>query len=162
MSAIYEQILQIVVQAVRKMTNVKKMNVNEEGLNRFFGPLEAKIMNVLWLSDGMSIKDVQSIVNEESPISFNAVMTVMNRLLDKGHLKKTTTGKGRARNSLFVPVQSKEQFLLEQTKAVTQGLIQEFGDLVVNHMIEALDEADPKLLEKLQQKLDTMKSRDKR
>lgn len=144
------------------MTNVKKINLNEEGLNRFFGPLEAKIMNILWLSEGMSIKEVQAILNEESAISFNAVMTVMNRLQDKGHLQKTTTGKGRARNSLFAPVQSREQFLTEQTKAVTQGLIQEYGDLVVSHMIDALENADPRLLEKLQLKLNSMQNREKR
>ncbi|MEF3310893.1 BlaI/MecI/CopY family transcriptional regulator [Paenibacillus sp. GYB004] len=142
------------------MVNVKKININEEGLNRFFGPLEAKIMNILWLSDGMSIKDVQTIINQDSPISFNAVMTVMNRLLEKGHLKKTITGKGRSRNSIYTSVQSKEQFLMEQTKVVTQGLIQEFGDLVVSHMIDALDNTDPDLLEKLQHKLNSMKSRE--
>ncbi|CAM3471606.1 MULTISPECIES: BlaI/MecI/CopY family transcriptional regulator [Paenibacillaceae] len=141
------------------MTNVKKFNVNEEGLNRFFGPLEAKIMNILWLSDGMSIKDVQSILNQESPISFNTVMTVMNRLLEKGHLSKDTRGKGRNRVTVFEPVQTKEQFLHVQTKAVTDGLIQEFGDLVVGHMIDALEDADSELINKLSDKLNQLKSR---
>lgn len=141
------------------MTNVKKFNVNEEGLNRFFGPLEVKIMNILWLSDGMSIKDVQSILNQESPISFNTVMTVMNRLLEKGHLSKDTRGKGRNRVTVFEPVQTKEQFLHVQTKAVTDGLIQEFGDLVVGHMIDALEDADSELINKLSDKLNQLKSR---
>lgn len=141
------------------MTNVKKFNVNEEGLNRFFGPLEAKIMNILWLSDGMSIKDVQSILNQESPISFNTVMTVMNRLLEKGHLSKDTRGKGRNRVTVFEPVQTKEQFLHVQTKAVTDALIQEFGDLVVGHMIDALEDADSELINKLSDKLNQLKSR---
>lgn len=34
------------------MTSVKKFNVNEEGMNLFFGRLEAKIMNILWLFEG--------------------------------------------------------------------------------------------------------------
>ncbi|MBJ6362531.1 BlaI/MecI/CopY family transcriptional regulator [Paenibacillus sp. GCM10012307] len=141
------------------MTNVKKMNVNEEGLNRFFGPLEARIMNILWLSEGMSIKDVQSALNKESPISFNAVMTVMNRLLEKGHLNKNTSGKGRAKKTIFTPVQTKEQFLHAQTKAVTLGLIHEFGDLVVGHMIDALEDADAELIRKLSDKLNHLKDR---
>ncbi|MGI2293411.1 BlaI/MecI/CopY family transcriptional regulator [Paenibacillus sp. GXUN7292] len=141
------------------MANVKKFNMNEEGLNRFFGPLEAKIMNLLWLSEGMSIKDVQSILNQESPISFNAVMTVMNRLLEKEHLSKNTQGKGRSRVTIFKPVQTKEQFLHTQTKAVTQGLIHEFGDLVVGHMIDALEDADTELINKLSDKLNRLKSR---
>lgn len=139
--------------------NIKKFNVNEEGLNRFFGPLEAKIMGIIWSSEESSIKEVQTILSGESPISFNAVMTVMNRLIEKGHLKKHTKGKGRGRASYYQPMQSKEQFLLEQTKAVTNGLLQEYGDLVVNHMIDALEDSEPELLERLEEKLNEMKSR---
>jgi predicted transcriptional regulator len=138
---------------------VKKFNVDEEGLNHFFGPLEAKIMDIIWSSEGLSIKEVQENLNIENPISFNAVMTVMNRLLEKGHLKKFSEGKGRGRSSYYEPLQSKEQFLMEQTKAVTYGLIHEYGDLVVNHMIDALETADPELIAKLQNKINTMKSR---
>ncbi len=141
------------------MMKVKRLNMNEEGLNRFFGPLEARIMDILWSAKGLSIKEVQEILNKEAPISFNAVMTVMNRLLEKGHLQKKIVGRGRARSSYYEPVQTKEQFLNEQTKAVTYGLIHEYGDLVINHMIDALDEADPDLIAKLQEKLNRMKSR---
>ncbi|WP_409344633.1 BlaI/MecI/CopY family transcriptional regulator [Paenibacillus sp. MBLB4367] len=136
---------------------IKRLNVSEEGLNRFFGPLEAKIMDILWTSDGLSIKEVQSVLNQENPISVNAVMTVMNRLLDKGHLKKRQTGVGRNQAAQFSTVQSKEQFLSEQTKAVSQGLIQEFGSLVVSHMIDALDDVDQETIAKLERKLSEIK-----
>lgn len=140
---------------------IKKMNMGGEGLNRFFGPLESRIMDILWTSDGLSIKDVQSILNQESPISINTVMTIMNRLLDKGHLAKVMMGSGRARAAKFSPVLSREQFLSEQTKQVSQGLIQEYGSLVVNHMIDALDEVDSDVIEKLERKLNDLKSRKK-
>lgn len=138
---------------------IKKFNVSEEGLNRFFGPLEARIMEILWSTEGMSIKDVQSILNQENPISFNAVMTVMNRLLEKGHLKKTSKGQGRGRLTLYEPAQSKEQFITEQTRAVTYGLITEYGDIVVNHMMDALEDSDPELLARLKNKITAMGSR---
>lgn len=141
---------------------VKKYNVNEEGLNHFFGPLEARIMELLWSSEGLTVKEVQSIVNEEHPITFNAVMTVMNRLIEKGHLKKQSSGRGRGRVSCYTTVQSKEQFIAEQTKAVTEGLIQEYGDLVVNHMIDALENADPELIARLQEKINAIQSRKQR
>ena len=48
-------------------------------------------MDILWSSEALSIKEVQSILNQESPISINTVMTVMNRLLDKGLLTKVMT-----------------------------------------------------------------------
>ncbi|MFF2480365.1 BlaI/MecI/CopY family transcriptional regulator [Paenibacillus sp. NPDC058071] len=136
---------------------IKKLNVSGEGMNRFFGPLEARIMELLWSSEGMRIKEVQSILNQESPISVNAVMTVMNRLENKGHLTKVLTGSGRTQAAQFSTVLSKEQFLSEQTKAVSQGLIKEFGSLVVNHMIDALDDVDQETIAKLEQKLNQIK-----
>ncbi|GMK41245.1 transcriptional regulator [Paenibacillus sp. CCS19] len=140
---------------------IKKLNVGGEGLNRFFGPLEAKIMDLLWSSEGMSIKEVQSILNPESPISINAVTTVMNRLLEKGHLTKVLVGKGRTQAARFSTVQSKEQFLSEQTKVVSQGLIQEYGSLVVSHMIDALEDVDQEMIAKLERKLNEIKKRNK-
>jgi len=137
------------------------MNIGGEGLNRFFGPLESRIMDILWTSEGMSIKEVQSILKQESGISINTVMTIMNRLLDKGHLTKVITGSGRMRAAKFSPILSKEQFLSEQTKTVSQGLIQEYGSLVVNHMIDALDEVDPEVIQRLERKLNDLKSRKK-
>jgi len=139
---------------------VKKFNVSGEGLNRFFGPLESRIMEIIWSSPALSIKEVHAIIDQESPLSFNTVMTVLNRLHEKGHLNKTSAGKGRGRGSCFSAKQTKEQFLLEQTKAVADGLFQEFGDLVVNHMIDTLEDADPQLIEKLEQKLNQMRSRE--
>lgn len=140
---------------------IKKMNIGGEGLNRFFGPLESRIMDILWTSEGMSIKEVQSILKQESGISINTVMTIMNRLLEKGHLTKVITGSGRMRAAKFSPILSKEQFLSEQTKQVSQGLIHEYGSLVVNHMIDALDEVDPEVIQRLERKLNDLKSRNK-
>ncbi|MEX2103716.1 MAG: BlaI/MecI/CopY family transcriptional regulator [Bacilli bacterium] len=140
---------------------VKKFNVQEEGLNHFFGSLEARIMDILWSSEAMTIGEVHEILNAEIPISFNAVMTVMNRLLEKDHLQKELRGSGRGRAFIFHPIQTRDQFLSEQTKAVTVGLIQEYGDLVVNHMVDALNDADPQLIAKLQDKLNHMSSRNK-
>lgn len=144
------------------MMTIKKFNIHEEGLNRFFGPLEAKIMDIIWSSEGLGIKEVQERLSRENPISFNTVMTVMNRLLEKGHLKKSfVKGQGRSRITCYEAVQTLEQFLAEQTKMVTYGLIHEYGDLVVNHMIDALNETDPDLMDRLKNKLNEMKSRER-
>lgn len=136
---------------------INRINVNDEGLNRFFGPLEARIMELLWSSGELSIREVQSVLSREEPISVNAVMTVMNRLLKKGHLVKAADRAGRDRGATFKPVLGKEQFLDEQMRAVSQGLVQEYGDLIVTHMIDALDGADPGIVAKLEQKINEMK-----
>lgn len=134
--------------------NIKKFKYDEVGLNRFFGPLEAKIMEILWDSEELSIKDVQERLEQGSkPVAFNTVMTVMNRLVEKGILQKRLQG----RLSLFRPHQSKDQFIEEQSKKLTENLLDEFGGVVINHMLDALKEADQTLLDKLEQKIQQLK-----
>jgi predicted transcriptional regulator len=133
--------------------DIKKFKYNEEGLSRFFGPLEARIMEFLWQGDERSIKDVQQKLECEKPVNFNTVMTVMNRLVDKGVLQKRTSG----RLSLFSPVQTREEFFEEQSKKLTENLLDEFGGVVISHMIDSLTDVDETLLDKLEQKIQQLK-----
>ncbi|WP_020619273.1 BlaI/MecI/CopY family transcriptional regulator [Paenibacillus daejeonensis] len=136
---------------------IKRFNVKEEGLQRFFGPLEARVMKAIWEHQQLTIKQVHELLDDQAPISLNAVMTVMLRLTDKGILRKETTGGGRNRVSFFFPVQSEEQFIVEQTRVVTEGLMEDFGPLIVNHFIDQLDSADPELIKKLESRINELK-----
>lgn len=127
--------------------------MNENGLNRFFGPLEAKIMEILWNNEEMTIKDVQRVLEQEKMTNFNTVMTVMNRLVEKGILQKRSEG----RSSLYKPVQSRIDFLNAQSKEMTHELMDEFGNVVVSHMLDALEEVDEDLVAKLEQKIMELK-----
>ena len=133
--------------------NIKNFKYDEVGLSRFFGPLEAKIMELLWNADELSIKDVQQRLEQDKPVNFNTVMTVMNRLVEKGILKKRLQG----RLSLFQPVQSKDRFIEEQSKKITENLLDEFGDVVITHMLDALKDVDKNLLDQLEHKIQQLK-----
>jgi predicted transcriptional regulator len=135
--------------------SIKRFKYNEEGLSRFFGPLEARIMELFWDSEQgeFSIKEVQQTLDSEKNINFNTVMTVMNRLVDKGVLTKRASG----RVSLFSPIQTKEEFLEEQSKKLTENLLDEFGGVVISHMIDSLTDVDETLLNKLEQKIQQLK-----
>lgn len=132
---------------------IRKFKINESGLNRFFGPLEAKIMDILWNDVEMTIKDVQQVLDKEKMTNFNTVMTVMNRLVEKGILEKRAEG----RSSLYKPIQSRVEFLSEQSKEMTNELMDEFGNVVVSHMLDALEDVDDDLVAKLEQKIKELK-----
>lgn len=133
--------------------NINNFRFDKVGLNRFFGPLEAKIMDILWEGSEKSIKEVQQHLEKEKATNFNTVMTVMNRLVEKKILEKRVEG----RTSLFKPVKTKEEFIEEQSKKLTNNLLDEFGGLVVNHMLDSLKEVDQNLLDRLEQKIDQLK-----
>lgn len=134
--------------------------MNEEGLQRFFGSLEAKIMDKLWEKGKLTIKQLHEMLNRGDPISLNAVMTVMIRLADKGILLKESTGGGRNRLTFFSPVQDRDQFIAEQTKVITDGLIEDFGaNVVVNNFMQSLDKLDDGMIDQLEQKLMELKNK---
>ena len=116
--------------------------MQESGLNRFFGPLEAKIMDILWDNEQMTIKEVQSVLEKEKSTNFNTVMTVMNRLVEKGILDRKVVG----RSSYYNPIQSRQDFLNTQSKEMTHELMDEFGNVVVSHMLDALEDVDDDLV----------------
>ncbi|RTQ94518.1 BlaI/MecI/CopY family transcriptional regulator [Lysinibacillus telephonicus] len=131
--------------------------MQESGLNRFFGPLEAKIMDILWDNEQMTIKEVQSVLEKEKSTNFNTVMTVMNRLVEKGILDRKVVG----RSSYYNPIQSRQDFLNTQSKEMTHELMDEFGNVVVSHMLDALEDVDDDLVAKLELKIKELK-KDKR
>lgn len=128
---------------------IREFKMNESGLNRFFGPLEAKIMDILWNGMEMTIKEVQLVLDREKLTNFNTVMTVMNRLVEKGILQKRVEG----RASVYKPVLSRVEFLNTQSKEMTNELMDEFGNVVVSHMLDALEDVDEDLVAKLEQKI---------
>ncbi|NRD78608.1 BlaI/MecI/CopY family transcriptional regulator [Bacillus sp. BRMEA1] len=133
--------------------SIKNFRYDEVGLNRFFGPLEAKIMEILWNGNEMSIKEVQQLIEKERMINFNTVMTVMNRLVEKKLLVKRIEG----RTSFYRPMKTKTEFIDEQSKKLTENLLDEFGEMVVNHMLDSLEDVNQNLLDKLEQKLNQLK-----
>ena len=133
--------------------HIKQFKYDEVGLSRFFGPLEAKIMEIIWDANELSIKECSTRLELDKPMNFNTIMTVMNRLVEKDFLKKRHQG----RLSLFQPVQSKEDFIKEQSKKITENLIEDFGGVVINHMLDSINEMDQSLIDKLEQKIQSLK-----
>lgn len=81
----------------------------------------------------------------------------MNRLVEKKILEKRVVG----RTSLYKPIMTKMEFIDEQSKKLTENLLDEFGGMVVNHMLDSLEEVNQSLLDKLEQKLNQLKKGNK-
>lgn len=114
-------------------------------------------MEIVWSTQGITIKEVQQKLSEESSVNFNTVMTVMNRLVEKAHLEKHIV----KRSGMYRAARTKEESLSDQMKKMTQELMGEFGDLVVSHMIDELEQADPSLIKRLEEKLNQLKKEDR-
>ena len=75
---------------------------------------ELEIMHVVWDLDGGTVRQVHEILNQQRPLAYTTVMTMMNILEEKGHL--TRRKEGRAYR--YQPVRPKSQ--------VISGMVDDF------------------------------------
>lgn len=131
---------------MRKSSLVASFRLRGRRLRRVFGDLEAEVMETLWRRDAASIREVWDEVKLKRPVAFNTVMTVMNRLVEKGLLRR----EDRRGSYRYHPRVSREVFLTRVSHDVAETLIQDFGDIAVAQFFEVLQEVDPQKLEALE------------
>jgi len=106
---------------------------------------ELEIMKIVWDRGNATVRDVYETLLERRRVAYTSVMTMMNILEQKGHLKRKQVDRA---------------YLYESTKPraqVTRGMVREFVDRVFNGSAEPLllhRVEDEKLTEK---DLDEMK-----
>lgn len=128
--------------------SVHAFRLKERGLERLLGGIEAAVMEVFWNQDAaLSIAEVRAALAPDRPLSFNAVMTVMNNLVAKGCLDRSRSES--ARSYRYRACVSREDFVGQVTREVAQGLVRDFGELAVAQFLRVIREEDPSSLERL-------------
>ncbi len=103
-------------------------------------------MEAIWRRGSASIREVWEEVTRKDPRTFNTVMTVMNRLTEKGLLRR----EDRRGSYRYVPRFGRETFLARISRDVAKALVHEFGDIAMAQFIEILETVDPKKLAALE------------
>lgn len=119
--------------------------MNDEAI-RFFGPLGAEVMEVLWAAgSAMTVREVLDALNRDrsAPLAYTTVMTVLTRLADKGALRRTQRGRSYA----YEPVAA------DTAGIAVRSVLEEFGDAAVAHFVEQVS-TDPDAQSRLQRLLD--------
>jgi predicted transcriptional regulator len=89
-------------------------------------PQELEIMKVVWTKKSATVRDVYEEMRRRRRVAYTTVMTMMNVLERKGHLKKRPEG----RSFLYQPTRPKRQ--------VVGAMVREFLDRVFGGSAEPL------------------------
>ena len=119
---------------------VPNFKLNEKGLARFFGSLEARVMDALWTLEQATVQDVCEQLGGRP--NYKTIMTVMNRLAEKGFLERQRVSHA----FVYRPKQSREKFLQGVSRDVVAGLVRDFGDVAIAQFVNVIGELDPKSL----------------
>lgn len=134
----------------RLQRRINIFRLRDRGLERVLGSLEAMIMEAIWdAPPPVTIRDVTDRLQRRQPLAFTTVMTVMNRLVEKGLLVRAGSKGSHAYRAAI----TRDAFVRDVTLDVAAGLIRDFGGLAVSQFVEALAEHDPAALQQLEQAL---------
>ena len=130
--------------------------LDQHGLARLFGELEAKIMNAVWSLEEPTVQDVVARLGKRA--NYKTVMTVMNRLAAKGFLERCKV----SRAFVYVPRVSREELVERLSRQVLDGLIADFGPAVLAQFVEAVEETDRARLTELAELVESKLTKEKR
>lgn len=124
---------------------VKRKHSIPDAVIAHLGPLETRVMGVMWQLGEASVRDVLSHLEGERDSAYTTIMTVMSRLADKGLLEKSTVGKAH----LYRPAMPKQVYDEARSRSRVRNLISEFGDTAIAQFAAELEEVDPERARRL-------------
>ena len=93
-----------------------------QGSGIFLGPTESELMELAWRLDRITVKKALFELKRENKLAYTTVMTVLNRLTEKGLLKRNREG----RNFIYTPRVSRNEFIGSRLKLINACLEKNF------------------------------------
>lgn len=100
------------------------------------GPLEQEIMDIVWAGKGMTVREVLTCLERRRKIAYTTVMTIMNRLTDKGLLKQELNGKCY----IYSAKTSQTKTLKTLVHQTVENFIDQFGEQAVAAFMDEVDQ----------------------
>ena len=125
---------------------------DKEG-GQVLGHLEREVMEALWATGGASGKEVYDEIRKRRAIALTTVLTVIERLVKKGLVKKE---RGEA-VYLFSPALTKEEFARKVSGDILRGILEISTSSASASFVDMLADTDPKELERLSELIEKKK-----
>ena len=122
----------------------------KHSLSEVLGPLEAEIMDVVWDSGEVTVRDVHQDLSADRTIAYTTVMTTLGRLADKGLLRRIEDQPAHH----YTAVVSRDQYARSTVKSVVDWLIGHFPDPAVAYFIDRVEKEDEEVVDRLRQAID--------
>jgi len=119
------------------------------------GPLERKILNVLWVKQYVTARDIcTSLEDSGERRAYSTVRTIINRLVQKKIIAQHENEVDR--QYYYSPIMTKEELENSIINRVIGDLLNRFGQSTINYLAEELSD-NPEEINKLKKKLKEMK-----
>lgn len=125
-------------------------------IKTFFGRLERAIMNVVWGRGPSTVRQVVDELPAQHRVAYTTAMTVMNRLVQQGYLRRRP---GRDGAFVYQATLTKAGFSTAATRQNIDQLVRQYGDVALIQFLETVDRIPSDKLQRLRQQLRKKRSR---
>jgi predicted transcriptional regulator len=122
----------------------------KHSLAEVLGPLEAEIMDVVWDTGEVTVRDVHRLLESSRPLAYTTVMTTLGRLADKGLVKRMEDQPAHRYTALV----TREQYARSTVKSVVDWLVNHFPDPAVAYFVDRVEKEDERVIERLRDAID--------
>lgn len=122
------------------------VRLSAEGLAKVLGDLEARVIRTVWQLDRpASARTVHERIVAEHAVTIHTVITVLNKLVDKGLLHR------EKREDLlhYEATLTEEEFRTQMSRRVVEGILSLSPEAVSASFVDVLAERDPAQLAEL-------------
>lgn len=122
------------------------VRLSADGLAKVLGDLEARVMSTVWaLGRPSAARMVHERVAREHTVAIHTVITVLNKLVEKGLLRR------EKRDDLlhYEPTLSEDDFRTQASRQVVEGILSFGPDAVTASFVDVLAERNPEQLAEL-------------
>jgi len=133
-----------------KKPEFSQYNIEGKALEAFLGPLEANVMESIWASKKtpVTVREIHEALKKTRGLAYTTVMSTMDRLFEKRLLdRKIEKGRGGL-FYVYWPALEKQSFQKSAVREVLSSLIDNFGEVVANCLVDetCLDDEERKAL----------------
>jgi predicted transcriptional regulator len=118
-----------VYSSCKRMVKLDRINISNEGLTKFFSPIEAQIMEVLWTNE----KSITPEITVKTGIPLSSVAGTLDRLVKAGFAKRELDKSGQKVRYLYTATESMDNTANTITKKVLDSLVDTFGKVAIEN-----------------------------
>ncbi|HVM36271.1 MAG TPA: BlaI/MecI/CopY family transcriptional regulator [Actinomycetota bacterium] len=125
-------------------------------LGDVLGPLEAEIMEVVWRTGEVTVRDVHRALNRQRKIAYTTVMTTLGRLADKGLLRRIESTPAHHYSALV----SRDEYARSTVESVVDWLVSHFPEPAVSYFIDRVEREDEDVIDRLRDAIEQRKTQE--
>jgi predicted transcriptional regulator len=113
------------------MVKIERINLEKEGLIKFFSPNEVRILELLWENNKMTSSEIQSHCND---LSLACVSETLDRLVKSGFVNREPYGIGQRKGYIYYPVDNRQIVGAKICEKIIDCLADTFGISTIDNI----------------------------